>query len=59
MKTEDLKRLHAQAKTLLKELDRLIAEDLAPGLDWQAHELAPARSSLAHVEWVLSGNMLR
>ena len=58
VKKADINRLHAQIKDALEELDRLIADDLPPGAGWEAHELAPARSSLAHVEWVLCGNSL-
>jgi len=46
--------LHRRVKALLRDLDDFIAEELGEDSNWREHELAPARSSIAHAEWLLA-----
>ncbi len=50
-------RLHLGAQELLRQVEALIADDLGDLAHWSEHELAPVRSSLAHVEWLLAGGL--
>ena len=48
--------LHAGVKALLREVETIIESDHG-AMHWTEHELAPVRSSLVHVEWLLGGGL--